>query len=142
MSAAIGSDRHLRADYPYGLKIQSRWRDNDMYQHMNNVVYYECFDTLINVFLIEHGQNPSSSACIGLVVESGCVFKASFTYPEMIEVRMRIGKCGNSSLRYELALFKAERDEACATGFVVHVFVDRASQAPMSMPPRVREAAL
>jgi acyl-CoA thioester hydrolase len=129
-----------RADYPHVMLIQTRWNDNDMYQHTNNVIYYECFDTIINAFLIQHGHSPSSAANIGLVAESGCQFLASFSYPEVIEARLRVGKLGNSSVRYELALFKSGRDEPAATGFVVHVFVRRETQQSTPIPEPLRAA--
>ena len=127
--------------YPHRLAIQTRWKDNDVYGHVNNVEYYSFFDTVINAWLInEGGLDIERGEIIGLCVESHCEFKAALTFPEMIEVGLRVGKLGNSSVRYELAIFRAGDDEVTADGHFVHVFVDRASRRPVPIPEPIRAA--
>jgi len=125
--------------------LTTRWMDNDAYGHLNNVIYYSLFDTAVNAWLIEQGLlDPESSAQIGLVVESGCRFYAELGFPRPIEAGLRIARIGKSSVRYEIGLFSAGADQAAAEGFVVHVFVDRASRrpAPLTAEMRLRFAEL
>ncbi len=130
-----------RADYPHFLRIQTRWMDNDVYGHVNNVVYYAYFDTVINRVLIdEGGLDPDTSAAIGLCVESGCRYLAPAKYPEALDAGLRVATLGRSSVRYELAVFRADRDEACAAGHFVHVFVDRVTRRPTALPEGIRAA--
>ena len=112
-----------------------------MYGHVNNVEYYSFFDTVINAWLInEGGLDIERGEIIGLCVESHCEFKAALTFPEMIEVGLRVGKLGTSSVRYELAIFRAGDDEVTAEGHFVHVFVDRESRRPVPIPEPIRAA--
>ena len=112
-----------------------------MYGHVNNVEYYSFFDTVINAWLInEGGLDIERGEIIGLCVESHCEFKAALTFPEMIEVGLRVGKLGNSSVRYELAIFRAGHDEVTAEGHFVHVFVDRESRRPVPISDPLRAA--
>jgi acyl-CoA thioester hydrolase len=130
-----------RADYPHALVLQTRWMDNDAYGHVNNVVYYSYFDTLVNRFLIdEGGLDIHHSPVIGYAAETACRFHRAFAYPEPVVACMRIGHLGNSSVRYELALFGEGEEAARADGHFVHVFVDRASGKPSPIPPRIRAA--
>lgn len=130
-----------RADYPLFYPITTRWNDNDAYGHVNNVVYYSWFDTAINRFLIEHGTlDIAGSAAIGLMVESGCRYLSSISYPDDVTIGVRVAKLGNSSVRYELAAFCNAQDTASAEGFLVHVYVDRATQRPVPVPPAARAA--
>ncbi|SDJ34734.1 acyl-CoA thioesterase [Pseudomonas indica] len=133
--------RHTRSDYRHFQPITTRWHDNDLYGHVNNVTYYGFFDTAVNTYLIERGGlDIHEGEVVGFVVSSSCDYFASVSFPERIEVGLRVGKLGNSSVQYELAVFKAGEEEACAAGRFVHVFVDRANNRPVSIPARLREA--
>ena len=130
-----------RSEYVRFLRIQTRWNDNDVYGHVNNVVYYAYFDTVINRVLVsEGGLDVHAGPAIGLCVESGCRFVAPAAYPEDLDAGLRVAKLGRSSVRYEVALFREERDELCAHGFFVQVFVDRATRRPVPLPESVRTA--
>ena len=130
-----------RADYPHFLAITTRWMDNDLYGHVNNVVYYSFFDTVINQYLIRGGGlDIHEGPAIGLAVETMCRFHRPLTYPEGVDAGLRVGKLGKSSVRYEVGLFRAGDEGPAATGHFVHVFVERASQRPVPIPPRIREA--
>ena len=131
----------IRADYRHFLAIPTRWMDNDLYGHVNNVVYYSYFDTVINKFLIERGGlDIHKSDIIGVAAESGCRFHASIAYPETIDAGLRVGRLGGRSVRYEIGLFRAGADTAAAEGYFVHVFVARAEQRPVAIPDRIRSA--
>ncbi len=128
-----------RKNYPHFLAIPTRWMDNDVYGHVNNVTYYSYFDTVINEYLIrEGGLDIHGGAIIGLAVETFCRFHKSLAFPEIVDAGLRVGKLGNSSVRYEIGLFRKEDDEPAATGHFVHVFVDREAQRPVSIPDRLR----
>jgi acyl-CoA thioester hydrolase len=115
--------------------------DNDAYGHVNNVVYYSLFDTAVNAFLVERGLlDIAASPAIGLVVETGCTYFQSIAFPETVEAGLAVAALGRSSVRYRLAIFKAGGDEAAAQGHFVHVYVDRATQAPVPVPDPVRAA--
>ena len=130
-----------RTDYRHFQPITTRWHDNDIYGHVNNVTYYSFFDSAVNTYLIERGGlDIHDGSVVGFVVSSSCDYFASIAYPDLIEVGLRVAKLGNSSVQYELAVFKAGEDEACAAGRFVHVFVDRASNLPVSIPEALREA--
>jgi acyl-CoA thioester hydrolase len=129
----------VREGYPYVLEIPTRWADNDVYGHVNNATYYEYFDTAVNRHLIDHGLlSPSESAVIGIVVETGCRFHRSLSFPDAIEAAVRVAKIGNSSVTYELALFRKGDPEPAATGHFVHVYVDRATRRPAPIPQAIR----
>jgi acyl-CoA thioester hydrolase len=131
----------LRADYPHVLRIQTRWNDNDVYGHVNNVVYYAYFDTVINrVLAHEGGLDVHASPVIGLCVESGCRYVAPAAYPEDLDAGLRVTKLGTSSVRYEVALFRVDSADVCAFGFFVHVFVDRETRRPTPIPAGIRDA--
>ena len=130
-----------RADYPHGLKIQTRWKDNDVYGHVNNVEYYSFFDTTINAWLVEEGGlDVERGETIGVCAESHCRYSGPISFPETVEVRLRVGNLGSSSARYELAVFREEATDPVAEGWFVHVFVDRATRRPASIPERLRGA--
>lgn len=130
-----------RSDYRHFQPIITRWHDNDVYGHVNNVTYYSFFDTAVNTYLIEHGGlDIHDGEVVGFVVSSACDYFASIAFPERIEIGLRVGKLGNGSVQYELAVFKAGEEEACAAGRFVHVFVDRGSNLPVSIPGSLREA--
>ena len=130
-----------RADYLHFQPIITRWHDNDVYGHVNNVTYYSFFDTAVNTYLIEQGGlDIHDGEVVGFVVSSACDYFASIAFPERIDIGLRVGKLGNSSVQYELAVFKAGEDEACAAGRFVHVFVDRATNQPVAIAGVLREA--
>jgi acyl-CoA thioester hydrolase len=130
-----------RESFRHWLTIPTRWNDNDVYGHVNNVQYYAFFDTVINEYLIRvGGLDIHGGAAIGLCVESGCTFSAGFVFPEPVEAGLRVGKLGRSSVRYELGLFRAGAEEPAATGYFVHVFVDREGRRPVEIPAGIRDA--
>jgi acyl-CoA thioester hydrolase len=130
-----------RDDYPHVTDVPTRWHDNDVYGHVNNVEYYAFFDTVINAWLIrEGGLDIHRGEVIGLCAESHCKFLAALEFPETVRAALRVGHLGSSSVRYELALFGERSDEPAAEGWFVHVFVDRESRKPAGIPPGVRAA--
>lgn len=130
-----------RAAYPYHHPIQTRWADNDVYGHVNNVTYYAYFDTAVNAYLSAQGAlDPARGEVIGLVVETGCAFFAPVAFPEALSVGVRVASAGRSSVRYELAVFQEERAVAAAQGHFVHVYVDRESRRPAALPAALRAA--
>jgi acyl-CoA thioester hydrolase len=130
-----------RADFRVFRPITTRWMDNDVYGHVNNVVYYSYFDTIVNAWLIAKGLlDVEKGALIGLVVETGCHYFESLTYPETVTAAMRVAHVGNSSVRYEIALFGEGRAVAAAQGHFVHVYVDREGRRPAPLPAAWREA--
>ncbi|MCH1488194.1 MAG: acyl-CoA thioesterase [Pseudomonadales bacterium] len=130
-----------RNDYGYFVPLTTRWHDNDIYGHVNNVVYYSYFDTTANSFLIhEGGLDIHMSDVIGVVVSSHCDFFSSIAYPDELEGGLRVGKLGNSSVTYELAIFKRGESSAVAAGSFTHVFVERETQRPTPIPDRIRGA--
>ncbi|OCX91556.1 MAG: thioesterase [Pseudomonas sp. CO183] len=133
--------KHLRRDYKHFQPITTRWHDNDIYGHVNNVVYYGFFDTAVNNYLIQQGGlDIQDGDIVGFVVSSACDYFASIAYPDLIEVGVRVAKLGNSSVQYELAIFREGEQEASAAGRFVHVFVERASNRPTPIPSRLRAA--
>ena len=130
-----------RDRYRHFLGIQTRWSDNDIYGHVNNVTYYSYFDTVVNCFLIaEGGLDIRDGKVIGVAVETMCRFNKPIVYPEAIEAGLRVGKLGNSSVRYEIGIFREGEHEAAASGHFVHVFVDRNTNAPVPIPAPIRRA--
>ncbi len=130
-----------REDYPHFQSITTRWKDNDVYGHVNNVEYYSFFDTVINAFLIrEGGLDIHAGNVIGLCAESHCRYLRSLAFPHAVDAGLRISKLGRSSVRYEIGLFAAGEAEPAAEGWFVHVFVDRQSRRPEAIPDRLREA--
>ncbi|RQV18607.1 acyl-CoA thioesterase [Burkholderia cenocepacia] len=129
-----------RAQYPHFSAIQTRWSDNDSYGHVNNVVYYAYFDTAVNRHLIERGVlDIATSPIIGLVVDTRCTYFSSIGFPDVVHVGMKVVHLGNSSVRYEIALFRNDADTASAIGEFVHVYVDRATNGPVPVPHDVRQ---
>lgn len=130
-----------RADFPHILPIQTRWMDNDIYGHVNNVTYYSYFDTIVNCYLIDQGGlNIHDGQIVGFAVETTCRFFKPVAYPERLEAGLRVGKLGNSSVRYEIAIFKEGDVDAAALGHFVHVFVDRKTDKPTPVPVSIRAA--
>ncbi len=135
------ANRSHRADYKHILPLQTRWADNDVYGHVNNVAYYGYFDTIVNEYLIGAGAlDIHNGDVIGLVVETGCKYFAPLEFPQKLEGALRVAKIGNSSVRYELAIFKAGDDAPAAEGHFVHVYVDRKTRRPVSLPDTFRNA--
>lgn len=130
-----------RDRYPHFLSIQTRWSDNDIYGHVNNVTYYSYFDTVVNCFLIDQGGlDIETDSVIGVAVETMCKFNKPLAYPEVLKAGLRVGKLGNSSVRYEIGIFQEGAAEAAAMGHFVHVFVDRATGKPAPIPDAIRSA--
>lgn len=130
-----------RADYKHVLPLQTRWADNDIYGHVNNVAYYGYFDTIVNEYLISEGAlDIHDGAVIGLVVETGCKYFAPLEFPQKLDGALRVAKIGNSSVRYELAIFRQGEDAPAAEGHFVHVYVDRETRRPASLPSALRTA--
>ncbi len=130
-----------RSTYKHFLPLQTRWADNDIYGHVNNVAYYGYFDTIVNEYLISVGAlDIHAGAVIGLVVETGCEYYAPLAFPEKLEGALRVSRIGSSSVRYELAIFRAGDDKPAAEGHFTHVYVDRTTRRPVSLPANFRRA--
>ena len=137
----MADERSTRADYAHLAPIQTRWADNDVYGHVNNVVYYSYFDTVVNAYLVEAGVlDIHGGEVIGLVVETGCRYFAPIAFPEALEGALRVAHIGTSSVRYELAIFAAGMDEAVAEGRFTHVYVNRQTRRPTPLPDGLRAA--
>ncbi|MFC4453951.1 thioesterase family protein [Deinococcus sonorensis] len=129
------------ADYPHTLPLTTRWMDNDAYGHVNNVIYYALFDTVVNTYLIRAGVlDVQRGPVIGLVVESGCRYFAPLSYPDEVTAGLRVARIGTSSVRYEIGLFRSGEVQPAATGHFVHVYVDREGRRPTPLPPALRAA--
>jgi acyl-CoA thioester hydrolase len=134
---------HHRNEYRHAREITTRWMDNDAYGHVNNVVYYSFFDTVVNAWLIEHGALVvERGEVVGFVVETGCHYFAPLAYPEIVTAALRVAHVGRSSVRYEVALFSKGSDIAAAQGHFIHVYVDRATQRPVKELPVALRAAI
>ena len=132
-----------RADFPHFLALPTRWMDNDIYGHVNNVVYYSYFDTVVNEHLVRAGGlDIREGPTIGLVVETCCRFHRSLSFPGVVDAGLRVVKLGNSSVKYEIGLFAADESEPAATGHFVHVWVDRVTNRPTTVPERIRSALI
>ncbi|MEE2691143.1 MAG: thioesterase family protein [Pseudomonadota bacterium] len=124
-----------RSDYKHFLPLQTRWADNDIYGHVNNVAYYGYFDTIVNEYLIASGAlDIHNGEVIGLVVETGCRYFAPLEFPQKLEGALRVARIGNSSVRYELAIFKEGEQSPAAEGHFTHVYVDRKTRRPAPLP--------
>jgi acyl-CoA thioester hydrolase len=132
-----------RAEYRYFLEIPTRWMDNDVYRHVNNVTYYSWFDTIVARFLLGSGAiNLTDSPVIGVVVETLCRYHAPIAFPETVTAGLRVERLGTTSIRYGIAIFREADDSASAEGHFVHVYVDRATQTrPTPLPAALRDAA-
>jgi acyl-CoA thioester hydrolase len=134
-------DRPVYADYPHHTTIATRWMDNDVYGHVNNVTYYSYFDTVANTYLIEHGGLDIDHApVIGLVVESGCRYHAPLAFPQHLRAGLRVDRLSTRSVTYGIAIFTHDSDTAAAHGHFVHVFVDRTTRTPLPIPDPLRHA--
>ena len=132
---------HVRGEYRHFHRIATRWMDNDMYGHVNNVVYMSWFDTVVNEYLIRSDVlDPQNSAVIGFVVETQCRYFAPVAFPRAIDAALRVREIGTSSVRYEVAIFAEGADSASAQGHFVHVYVDRTTGKPTPLPSALRTA--
>lgn len=136
-----GSTGGTRSDYRHFHAIGTRWRDNDAYGHINNAVHYGWFDTAVNAVLVARGLlDIAHGPAINLVVESGCRYFRSVTFPETVDAGLRIARLGTSSVRWEVGLFTQGHDTAAAEGHFVHVHVDRMTRRPQPMDAAFRAA--
>lgn len=146
MSSADTSPRpqaQARERFARFVPLSTRWMDNDIYGHLNNVIYYSLFDTAVNQYLIEQGAlDIHGGAVIGLVVETHCNFFASLAFPQRIEAGLRVAHLGRSSVRYEIGLFAEGEPLSAACGHFVHVYVERESRRPVDALPPVTLNAL
>jgi acyl-CoA thioester hydrolase len=130
-----------RADFPVFRTITTRWNDEDVYGHLNNAAYYSFFDTAVNGYLIEAtGTDIRVLPAVGLVVETGCVYRRELGYPAPVDVGLGVERLGSSSIVYRLGLFQGETEEAAAEGRFVHVYVDQHTREVAPVPDRIREA--
>lgn len=130
-----------RAEYRLFRPLATRWADNDIYGHLNNVVHYALFDTAVNGWLLDNGLvDPHRGQEIGLVVETGCRYHAEMAFPDRVTAGLRVSHVGRSSIRYEIGLFRNDDPTAAAEGFFVHVWVDRATRRPVPLPEALRTA--
>ncbi|MEO0728964.1 MAG: thioesterase family protein [Pseudomonadota bacterium] len=130
-----------RESYPHFHVVPTRWMDNDLYGHVNNVTYYSYFDTALNRYLMEKGGlDIHDGPVIGIAVETRCRFHRSFAYPDDVIVGLSVGHLGRSSVRYDIGLFAGEETASRADGAFWHVFVDRSSMRPTEMEPQMRAA--
>ena len=128
-----------RADYPHFHALHTRWMDNDVYGHVNNVVYYSWFDTAVNHFLMaSKALDIPGGDVIGLVIETHCNYFAPVSFPDTVQIGVRVASVGNSSVRYEVGIFREGEDAAAAQGHFIHVYVDAATRRPVTVPERMR----
>jgi acyl-CoA thioester hydrolase len=138
---SVAEQRPSYDAYPHHDQITTRWMDNDVYGHVNNVTYYSYFDSVANAYLIERGGlDIERSPVIGLVVESGCRYHAPVAYPQRLRAGLRVDRLGHRAVTYEIGIFTDDSDEAVAHGHFVHVFVDRETRTSTPIPERVRAA--
>lgn len=129
-----------KSEFKYLSNIATRWNDNDIYGHINNIVYYSFFDTAVNKYLIEEaGLNIHDAEIVAYVVNSSCNYFSSLSYPEQVQVGVAVSKLGNSSVTYKLGIFKSCSEEAFALGEFVHVFVNRTNHTSVPIPKNIRE---
>jgi acyl-CoA thioester hydrolase len=132
-----------RTDYLWHLPIQTRWMDNDVYGHVNNVTYYSYFDTAVNGYLIERGVlDIQNGPVIGLVVETSCRYRLPLTFPAAVVAGIRVARLGTSSVRYDIGLFRSGENSAAAEGYFIHVYVDRVTRRPVPLPAQLKAALL
>ncbi|WP_454720931.1 MULTISPECIES: acyl-CoA thioesterase [Cupriavidus] len=130
-----------RSAYRHFQPITTRWMDNDVYGHVNNVIYYSYFDTVVNTYLIRQGVlDIEAGETIGLVIETQCNYFSALSFPDTVVAGLRVARLGNSSVRYEVGLFRNDEEVAAAQGHFVHVYVDRATRRPVPLPAALRNA--
>ena len=141
MTPATRPEPARRSLYRRFETIATRWMDNDAYGHINNVVYYSYFDTVVNRYLIEAGAlDIERSPVIGLVVETHCNYFVPLAFPQTVEAGLRVARLGSSSVRYEIGLFAAGAPLAAACGHFVHVYVSRDTHRPVALPAPLHHA--
>jgi acyl-CoA thioester hydrolase len=129
------------SDYAIFYSLESRWADNDIYGHINNVAYYAYFDSVVNRFLIEHGDlNPASDSVVGYVVHSSADYFAPVSYPATLRLGLRVVRVGEKSLTWEVGVFAPDADQTCVTGTFTHAFVNRETGTSASIPASIRAA--
>ncbi|MCX2981882.1 acyl-CoA thioesterase [Halieaceae bacterium IMCC14734] len=137
----MSQEIHHREDYRWFQPITTRWLDNDIYGHVNNVIYYSWFDTIANNFLItEGGIDIQGGDRIGYIVHSQCNYNSAIAYPESVEAGFRVNRLGNSSVEYGIGIFRQDIDDAAAWGTFTHVFVDRVSERPVAIDGKLKQA--
>lgn len=130
-----------RDSYGHFQIMPTRWMDNDVYGHVNNVIYYAFFDTVVNQYLIEQNVlDIERSQVIGLVVETSCRYFSSIAFPDVVHAGLRVAKLGTSSVRYEVGIFRNDEPDTAANGYFIHVYVDRATRKPTPLPAPLRDA--
>lgn len=135
------SREEMRSAYRHFQPIPTRWMDNDVYGHVNNVQYYSYFDTVVNQWLIERELlDYLHSEVVGLVIETSCSYFRPIAFPDVVQAGLRVAHLGNSSIRYEVGLFRNDEDTVAAAGHFVHVYVDRATNRPVRVPESMRSA--
>lgn len=128
-----------RSAFPHIAALPTRWMDNDSYGHVNNVNYYSFFDTAVNRYLIDRGVlHIHKDEVVGFVVETGCSYFSSISFPDVVHVGVRVAKLGNSSVRYEIALYRNDETMPAAAGHFVHVYVHRPSGKSVPIPEGAR----
>jgi acyl-CoA thioester hydrolase len=129
-----------RSAFPHFLAIPTRWMDNDVYGHVNNVQYYSYFDTAVNQFLVERGVlDIHNGDVVGFVVDSGCSYFSPVAFPDTVHVGIRVARVGSSSVRYDIGIYRNDEAQPAAAGHFVHVYVDRASNRSVPIPQPVRQ---
>jgi len=135
----MARERSSRADYAQFKQMTTRWRDNDMYGHMNNVVFYEYVDTAVNMWLIENaGLDIPNGEVVGLVVETSCTFHGSLGFPEPLDVGLTVSRIGTTSVTFEIGLFDVNDQNAAAEARFTHVYVNAITRRPVSLPTALR----
>jgi acyl-CoA thioester hydrolase len=130
-----------RQDFKVLRPMPTRWADNDQYGHVNNVAYYSYFDSAVNGYLLEQtGTDTRALPAIGIVAETSCRYFKEVSFPELLSIGLRLEKLGNSSVIYQLAVFRADDNEPAALGRFVHVYVDRDNRRPVAIPAVIRAA--
>lgn len=138
--AATPTKLQTRADFKHFLAMPTRWMDNDIYGHINNVNYYSFFDTAVNRFLIDNDLlDIHQGDVVGFVVESNCQYFRPMAFPDTVHAGIRVGNLGTRSVRYEIGLFRNDDNVIAAAGHFVHVYVDRESSTPVPIPPKTRQ---
>jgi len=137
----MGSKELKRSDFKWILKMPTRWIDNDKYGHMNNATYYSVFENVVMTWLeVVNGFNVDNKNVRCFTVQNGCEYHDAVRYPDELECGLRISRIGNSSVRYELGIFKQQNETLSASGFIVDVFVDAQSEKPVTVPDEFRQA--
>ena len=137
----MATPTETRDRYPHFFELATRWADNDVYGHVNNATYYTYFDTAVNRLLIDSGVlDFAGSEIFGVVVETGCTYFSEIAFPDLLDIGLRVAKIGNSSVRYELSIFRRGESTAAATGHFVQVYVDRKTRKPVRVPDGFRAA--